>query len=102
MRLSQKIRDFQESCQLQTAILSQEQTALESELCEFESNLHKYESTSDNISKSMSVISSNKEDKRCYNYKEIKDFYELIAKTGNKQHLHSTMLVTKAHYNNLC
>jgi len=85
VKLSQKIRDFQESCQLQIATLSQDQTALESELREFESNLHKYENATGSIGKSTSAASSNKENKRCYDYKEIKDFHELIAKTGIKQ-----------------
>lgn len=83
MKLSQKIRNFQESCQLQNTTLPQEQTALESELCEFESNLHKYENATSSIGKSMSV-SPNKENKRCYDYKKIEDFQELIAKTGIK------------------
>ncbi|KAL6419894.1 hypothetical protein ACFW04_011003 [Cataglyphis niger] len=48
VRLSQKIRDFKESCQLET--LSQEQITLESELREVESNLHKYQSYTDNWS----------------------------------------------------
>ncbi|XP_028045101.1 coiled-coil domain-containing protein 112 [Monomorium pharaonis] len=82
-RLSQKIRDFQESSQLQAATLSQEQTALESELREFESNLHKYENATGSIGKPTSAASSNKENKKCYDYKEIEDFHELIAKTGH-------------------
>lgn len=81
MRLSQKIRDFEESCQLQTTTLSQEQTALESELREFESNLHKYENATGNIGKPKSVAAS-KENKKCYDYKEIENFHELITKTG--------------------
>ncbi|KAL0131859.1 hypothetical protein PUN28_003012 [Cardiocondyla obscurior] len=81
LRLSQKIRDLQESCQLQTTTLSQEQTALESELREFESNLHKYENATGSIGKPMSSASS-KEKKKCHDYKEIEDFHELIAKTG--------------------
>lgn len=94
MKLSQKIRDFQESCQLQSTTLPQEQTALESELCEFESNLHKYENATGSISKSMSTAFSNKENKRCCDYKEIEDFQELIAKTGI-EHLHSPALAIK-------
>lgn len=86
MKLSQKIRDFQESCQLQSTTLSQEQTVLESELCEFESNLHKYENATGNIGKSTAAF-SNKENKRCCDYKEIEDFQELIAKTGT-EHLY--------------
>lgn len=80
VRLSQKIRDFKESCQLQT--LSQEQTTLESELREFESNLHKYESATG--SKPTSATSSNKENKKCNDYKGIQDFHALIAKTGTR------------------
>lgn len=78
VKLSQKIRDFKESCQLQ--ILSQEQTTLESELHEFESNLHKYESATN--SKPTSVTFSNKENKKCNDYKGIEDFHALITKTG--------------------
>ncbi|XP_029173360.1 coiled-coil domain-containing protein 112-like [Nylanderia fulva] len=78
VRLSEKIRDFKESCQLQT--LSQEQTALESELREFQSNLHKYESATG--SKPTFATSSNKENKKCNDYKGIQDFHALIAKTG--------------------
>ncbi|XP_050460801.1 LOW QUALITY PROTEIN: coiled-coil domain-containing protein 112-like [Cataglyphis hispanica] len=78
VRLSQKIRDFKESCQLET--LSQEQITLESELREVESNLHKYQSATD--SKPTSVTSSNKESKKCNDYKGIQDFHALIAKTG--------------------
>lgn len=80
VKLSQKIRDFKESCQLQT--LSQEQTTLESELHEFESNLHKYESATD--SKPTSVTSTNKENKKCNDYKGIQDFHALITKTGTQ------------------
>lgn len=80
VKLSRKIRDFKESCQLET--LSQEQTTLESELREFESSLHKYESATGNIGKSTSAAFSNKENKRCHDYKEIHDFHALIAKTG--------------------
>ncbi|KAL6419893.1 hypothetical protein ACFW04_011003 [Cataglyphis niger] len=68
VRLSQKIRDFKESCQLET--LSQEQITLESELREVESNLHKYQSATDSKSTS------------CNDYKGIQDFHALIAKTG--------------------
>ncbi|XP_071646759.1 uncharacterized protein [Temnothorax longispinosus] len=82
VKLSQKIRDFQETCQLQTTTLSQEQTALESELREFESNLHKYENATGSIGKPTSAASS-KENKKCYDYKEIENFHELIAKTGH-------------------
>lgn len=78
VRLSQKIRDFKESCQLET--LSQEQITLESELREVESNLHKYESATD--SKPTSVTSSKKESKKCNDYKGMQDFHALIAKTG--------------------
>ncbi|EZA57827.1 Coiled-coil domain-containing protein [Ooceraea biroi] len=81
MRLSQKIRDFKESCQLQT--LSQEQTALESDLREFESNLHKYESATGSVGKPTSAASSSMENKRRHDYKEIQDFHALIAKTGH-------------------
>jgi hypothetical protein len=50
MRVSRKIQDFKEtSCQLRT--LSQEQTALESELRGFESNLLKYESVTGSFDK---------------------------------------------------
>ncbi|KAG5318746.1 CC112 protein, partial [Pseudoatta argentina] len=93
LKLSQKIRNFQESCQQKIATLSQEQTALESELREFESNLHKYEDTTSRIGKPTSTMSANKENKRCYNYKKIGDLHELIAKTGytdnwsNEDHL---------------
>ncbi|XP_011065187.1 PREDICTED: coiled-coil domain-containing protein 112-like [Acromyrmex echinatior] len=93
LKLSQKIRNFQESCQQKIATLSQEQTALESELREFESNLHKYEDTISRIGKPTSAMSANKENKRCYNYKKIEDLHELIAKTGytdnwsNEDHL---------------
>lgn len=81
MRLSQRIRDLRESSsQLQT--LSQEQTALESELREFESNLHKYESATGSTGKPTSAASSNMENKRRHDYKEIQDFHALIAKTG--------------------
>ncbi|GAB1862926.1 Coiled-coil domain-containing protein 112 [Camponotus japonicus] len=89
IRLSQKIQDFKESCQLQT--LSQEQTTLESELREFESNLHKYESATGG--NPTSVTSSNKENKKCNYYMGIQDFHALIAKTGytdnwsNEDHL---------------
>ncbi|XP_070165299.1 coiled-coil domain-containing protein 112 [Polyergus mexicanus] len=78
VKLSQKIRDFKESCQSRT--LSQEQITLESELHEFESNLNKYESATD--SKPTSVTFSNKENKKCNDYKGIQDFYALITKTG--------------------
>lgn len=81
MKLSQKIRDFQESCQLQATTLSQEQTSLESELHEFESNLHKYENATGSIGKPTSGAAS-KENKKDYDYKEIENFHELIAKTG--------------------
>ncbi|XP_012219446.1 coiled-coil domain-containing protein 112-like isoform X2 [Linepithema humile] len=81
VRLSRKIRDFKESCQLET--LSQEQTSLESELREFESSLHKYESATGNIGKPTSAAFFNKENKRCHDYKEIHDFHALIAKTGH-------------------
>lgn len=80
IRLSQKIQDFKESCQLQT--LSQEQTILESELREFESNLHKYESATGG--NPTSVTSSNKENKKCNDYMGIQDFHALIAKTGTR------------------
>lgn len=80
VRLSQKIRDFKESCQLES--LSQEQTALESELREFELNLHKYESATGGVGKPTSAASSNKANKSCHDYKEIQDFHALIAKTG--------------------
>ncbi|KYN03048.1 PREDICTED: coiled-coil domain-containing protein 112-like [Cyphomyrmex costatus] len=83
LKLSQKIREFQESCQQQITTLSQERTVLESELHEFESNLHKYENTTGSISKPTSAVSSNKENKRCYDYKEIEDLHDLIAKTGH-------------------
>ncbi|XP_072750360.1 uncharacterized protein [Anoplolepis gracilipes] len=89
VKLSQKIRDFKKSCQLET--LSQEQTTLESELREFESNLHKYESATG--SKPTFATSSNKKNKKCDDYKGIQDYHALIAKTGytdnwsNKDHL---------------
>lgn len=83
MKLSQKIRDFQESCQLQATTLSQEQTSLESELREFESNLHKYENATGSIGKPTSGAAS-KENKKDYDYKEIENFHELIAKTGTE------------------
>ncbi|XP_011687140.1 PREDICTED: coiled-coil domain-containing protein 112-like isoform X2 [Wasmannia auropunctata] len=83
VRLSRKIRDFQNFCQLQTATLSQEQTALESELREFESNLHKYENATGSIGKPTSAATSNKENKKCCDYKAIENFHELIAKTGH-------------------
>lgn len=75
LRLSQRIRDFKESCQVQA--LSQEQAALESELREFQSNLHKYEK-----SVTGKPTSSNMENKRRHDYKEIQDLHALIAKTG--------------------
>jgi len=78
MKVSRKIQDLKESCQLCT--LSQEQTALESELREFESNLHKYESANGSIGKSTASI--NMENKRHHDYKEIHDFHALITKTG--------------------
>jgi len=81
MRVSRKIQDFKEtSCQLRT--LSQEQTALESELRGFESNLLKYESVTGSFDKPTSAGSSNMENKRRHDYKEVHDFHALIAKTG--------------------
>ncbi|KYQ60471.1 hypothetical protein ALC60_00454 [Trachymyrmex zeteki] len=93
LKLSQNIRNFQESWQQKIAILSQEQTVLESELRKFESNLYKYENVTSRIGKQTSAMSSIKKNKRCYDYKEIKDLHELIAKTGytdnwsNEDHL---------------
>lgn len=80
MRLSQKMRDFQESCQFES--LSQEQKTLESELREFEVNLPKYQITSHNVSKSTVASTSNKNVKSSQDYKEVQDFHALIAKTG--------------------
>lgn len=84
--MSQKIQDFKESCELQA--LSQEQTTLESELREFESNLHKYESATGG--KLSSVTFSNKENKKCNDYSGIQDFHALIAETGTR-HLRSSV-----------
>lgn len=64
--------------------MSQEQTILESELREFQINLHKYESAIGSTGKSPSVASSStaKRNKKGQDYKEIQDFHALIAKTG--------------------
>lgn len=81
MRLSQKIKNLKISCQLES--LSQEQTVLQSELREFEMNLRNYESAIGSLNKPTSVVSCNKENKKCHDYKDIDDFHALIAKTGN-------------------
>ncbi|XP_014483136.1 PREDICTED: coiled-coil domain-containing protein 112-like [Dinoponera quadriceps] len=81
IRLSQKIRDFQESCRIES--LSQEQTTLESEVREFKLNLHKYENVTRNVNKPTFAASSNKNAKGSKDYKEIQDFQALIAKTGH-------------------
>lgn len=80
MKLSQKIRDFEESCQFES--LTQEQTTLESELREFELNLHKYENVTRNINKPTFAASSSKNVKGNQDYKEVQDFNALIAKTS--------------------
>jgi len=84
MRVSRKIQDFKESCQLRT--LSQEQTALESELRGFESNLPKYEKVIGSVGKP-TFAGSAMENKRRHDYKEIHDFHALIAKTGRHRRI---------------
>lgn len=80
MKLSQKIREFEESCRFES--LSQEQVTLESELCDFELNLHKYQNVTRNVNKATFAASSSKNIKGSQDYKEIQDFHALIAKTG--------------------
>ncbi|XP_032683526.1 coiled-coil domain-containing protein 112-like isoform X2 [Odontomachus brunneus] len=81
VKLSQKIRDFEESCQFES--LTQEQTTLESELREFELNLHKYQNVTRNVNKPTFAASSSKNVKDSQDYKEVQEFHALIAKTGH-------------------
>ncbi|XP_043494762.1 coiled-coil domain-containing protein 112-like [Polistes fuscatus] len=87
--ISKKLDDFKNTCPLQT--LSEKGNELDSDLKEFSSRLHKYNSVNLAIKSSTIDLSSlNKDKKKNHedydDYEEIEDFHTLIAKTGYTQH----------------
>ncbi|KAG7206400.1 hypothetical protein KM043_003762 [Ampulex compressa] len=80
INLSKRIREFKESCPLDT--LREEQAVLESELREFELILRKYENA--NREPTFSVQRANEKDKKeDKDYSGVQDFLTLVSKTGH-------------------
>ncbi|KAI4492129.1 hypothetical protein M0802_010026 [Mischocyttarus mexicanus] len=87
--VSKKLNDFKKTCPLE--VLSEKGNKLDSDLKEFSSNLHKYNSVNRTSIKSSTIdlSSFNKEKKENHmdydDCEKIDDFHTLIAKTGHTQ-----------------
>ncbi|XP_046824754.1 coiled-coil domain-containing protein 112-like [Vespa crabro] len=86
IEISKKLNDFKKTCPLQT--LSDDGNKLDSDLKEFSSRLHKYNTVNKTIKSSIIDLSSFDKDKKKNHedYEEIEDFHALIVKTGYTQH----------------
>ncbi|XP_035740055.1 coiled-coil domain-containing protein 112-like [Vespa mandarinia] len=86
IEISKKLNDFKKTCPLQT--LSEDGNKLDSDLKEFSSRLHKYNTVNKTIKSSIINLSSFDKDKKKNHedYEEIEDFHALIVKTGYTQH----------------
>ncbi|KAL2715081.1 coiled-coil domain-containing protein 112-like isoform X1 [Vespula squamosa] len=84
--ISKKLNDFKKSCPLQ--MLSDDGNKLDSDLKEFSSRLHRYNTVNTMIKSSTTDLSSLDKDKKKdhEDYEEIEDFHTLIVKTGYTQH----------------
>nr|XP_050857636.1 coiled-coil domain-containing protein 112-like isoform X1 [Vespula vulgaris] len=86
IEISKKLNDFKKSCPLRT--LSDDGNKLDSDLKEFSSRLHRYNTVNTIIKSSTIDLSSLDKDKKKNHedYEEIEDFHTLIVKTGYTQH----------------
>lgn len=74
------MQDFKKSCSIQTLV--DEQSALDTELREFQPQLQKYESVQ---KRAMSLCQNRTESrKEKQDFKEVQDFHDLVARTGMK------------------
>lgn len=83
IEISKKLNDFKKSCPLRT--LSDDGNKLDSDLKEFSSRLHRYNTVNTIIKSSTIDLSSLDKDKKKNHedYEEIEDFHTLIVKTGS-------------------